>query len=486
MKLIGYGYLIERLNLHVRPVYPVAMIVGSVNRRVELEGKLLFPNATALQDTLVAHLEFALKHEGINLEVIDAVFQHLQPSELIDRLKKTPNGEYIRRLCFLWEWLRTETLNAGILPTGKYVDLFPRQKYLTTNQPNRNQTYRINNNALGTAKFCPIVKREALADSPTLEELLEQAHRLLEGSQSQAIHDRAISYLYLSETRSSFAIEKETPSAQKEERFVQLLHRVWEYPNLTEDALVELQNVAVRDVYSQEASYRTQQNWLENSLGRITYFPPPPEQIREIMAGWESFVNDTKRGTDLLVLAACAAFGFVYLHPFMDGNGRLHRFIIHQVLSRHSNLPEGLIIPVSAVIMKNIPAYLEVLTHFSQTVTSLWDYRRIDLKPDILKTANARTYRFFNADREVRFLQQMLRQAVEEEMPKEMAWLTGYDKAFQELELLFDLPKKDISALIRMIYSNAGKLSKHRRKQYSYLPQQVLDQVEIVVNEAFR
>jgi hypothetical protein len=469
MKLVGYRYLIERLNLHVLPV-PL----------LELEDEI------TLEDTVVGHLEFALQYEGINLEVIDAVFEHLQPSELIDRLKKNPNGEYIRRLCFLWEWLGYDELNAGISSTGKYIDLFPRQKYLTTSRASQNHTYRINNNALGTASFCPIVKRNALAtDSPTLDELLEQAHIMLEESSSEAIYDRAISYLYLSETRSSFAIEKETPSAKKEERFIRLLHRVWEYPKLTEDALVELQNVAVRDVYSQEASYRTRQNWLENSLGRITYFPPPPEQIRELMTGWENFINDTNRGTDLLVVAACATFGFVYLHPFMDGNGRLHRFIIHQVLSRHSNLPKEFIIPVSAVIMKNIAAYLEVLTNFSEAVTKLWDYRRIDIEPNILKNANARTYRFFNADKEVRFLQKMLQQAIEVEMPKEVAWLNGYDKAFMELEGLFDLPKKDISALIRMIYHNGGKLSKHRRKQYIHLPKLLLDQIETVVNKAF-
>ena len=125
----------------------------------------------------------------------------------------------------------------------------------------------------------------------------------------------------------------------------------------------------------------------------------------------------------------------------MDGNGRLHRFIIHQILSR--NLPKGLIIPVSAVIMKNIAAYLKVLTNFSEAVTKLWDYRRIDIEPHILKNANARTYRFFNADKEVRFLQKMLQQAIEVQMPKQVTWLNGYDKAFMKLEGLFDLPKKD-------------------------------------------
>ena len=35
-----------------------------------------------------------------------------------------------------------------------------------------------------------------------------------------------------------------------------------------------------------------------------------------------------------MVAAAAVAFGFVYIHPFEDGNGRLHRWRIHHVLAR--------------------------------------------------------------------------------------------------------------------------------------------------------
>ena len=80
----------------------------------------------------------------------------------------------------------------------------------------------------------------------------------------------------------------------------------------------------------------------------------------------------------------------------------------------------------------------------------------------------------------------MIRRAVDEEIPRELAWLQGYDLAFSALNSEFDLPQKDLSALIRMIHSSNGLLSLHRRKQYGALPDDVLDRIEAVVRQSFR
>ena len=79
----------------------------------------------------------------------------------------------------------------------------------------------------------------------------------------------------------------------------------------------------------------------------------------------------------------------------------------------------------------------------------------------------------------------MIRQAVQVEIPQEIAWLRGYDAAFRQLEAEFDLPRKDLSALIRMIQSNRGTLSANRRRQYARLPAAVLDRIETVVRQVF-
>lgn len=485
MQTIGYAQLINRLALAVRPLARPAAVSGSVNRRVDSADRILFPRGVAIEDTLVGHLEFALRHEGVNLEVIDALFEQLQPQELLARLNQAPNGAHVRRACHLWEWLTGRELSAETLPAGGYVDLFPQEDYLTAEQATNDRKFRVRNNALGTVDFSPVVRRAALPSAPSLPDLLNTAQETLASVTDPALYERALSYLYLSETRSSFEIERETPSSDKQERFVQLLRRAGETTQVTEEWLVGLQNAVVRDVFSQEASYRTRQNWLEDATGRVTFFPVPQGELARAMKGWEAFINDTYRCTDVLVKAATAAFGFVYLHPFLDGNGRLHRFLIHHVLTHSGLLPAGTVVPVSAVILKNIPAYLEVLSGFSQPVTRLWRYMRTEDEPYVTANPGSRAYRFFDASKEVAFLHRMIQQAVEDEIPRELAWLSGYDKAFEWLNAEFDLPRKDLSALIRMAQSCQGRLSARRRKQYFYLPVNVLDRIEEVVRKSF-
>jgi hypothetical protein len=485
MSAIGYEHLIRHFSLDVRPLQTPATTSAAVNRRVDAPNQLLFPKNVAIEDSPVGHLEFALRHEGVNLEVIDAVFEHISADELVRTLESAPNRATIRRACFLWEWLTEQTLPFTATLNAGYVDLFPSDIYVTATKPTNNQRFRVRNNALGNADFCPVVQRAAVPEAPSLRELMEQAKRTLETLTDPVLYERAVDYLYLSETRSSYAIEHETPSSDKQERFVQLLRRVGETTAVSEEWLVSLQNAVVRDVYSREASYRTVQNWLEDGAGRVTFFPPPPEALRRAMSGWEAFVNDTTRCEHALVKTACAAFGFVYLHPFLDGNGRLHRFLIQHVLAPSSPLTGGALVPVSAVILKNIPEYLGVLTGFSRPVTQLWRYQRGDVTPVVVHSPGGRAYRFIDATAEVAFLHRMIRLAVEDEIPQELAWLSGYDKAYRQLNAELDLPNKDLSALIRMIQSNTGVLSAHRRKQYAHVPTPTLDRIEQVVRDAF-
>ena len=79
----------------------------------------------------------------------------------------------------------------------------------------------------------------------------------------------------------------------------------------------------------------------------------------------------------------------------------------------------------------------------------------------------------------------MIQLAVEEEIPRELAWLRGYDRALGQLEAAFDLPQKDISVLIRMIYSTPAPCPRTGASNMPICRLGVLDQIEALVRQAF-
>jgi Fic family protein len=114
-------------------------------------------------------------------------------------------------------------------------------------------------------------------------------------------------------------------------------------------------------------------------------------------------------GVDPVVAAAVAAFGFVFIHPFDDGNGRIHRFLVHHVLAKRGFTPPGLLFPVSAAMLRNRLAYDQVLEHFS---SSIMPFIRYDLDPEHGMTVHsdtARLYRYFDATVQAEYLLSMYR-----------------------------------------------------------------------------
>jgi len=73
---------------------------------------------------------------------------------------------------------------------------------------------------------------------------------------------------------------------------------------------------------------------------------------------------------DAVLQATAIAFGFVYIHPFEDGNGRLHRCLIHHALAEKKFSPARLVFPVSSVMLRWIDQYRTVLQSHSEPLMS--------------------------------------------------------------------------------------------------------------------
>jgi Fic family protein len=90
------------------------------------------------------------------------------------------------------------------------------------------------------------------------------------------------------------------------------------------------------------------------------------EGLQPLIAGMAAFDRGAALSLDAVIAAAILAFGFVYVHPFVDGNGRIHRYLIHHVLAQRGFQPAGVVFPVSVAILARIDEYRATLEDYSK------------------------------------------------------------------------------------------------------------------------
>jgi Fic family protein len=98
------------------------------------------------------------------------------------------------------------------------------------------------------------------------------------------------------------------------------------------------------------------------------------EDLQSLIEGLVAFDRIAARHLDPVLAAAALAFGFVYIHPFEDGNGRLHRYLIHHVLAERGFNPPGMVFPVSAAILDRIVDYRKILESYSARLLPLIEW----------------------------------------------------------------------------------------------------------------
>lgn len=478
---VGYARLIELLDLKVAPLKRPAR-VGSV-KRLEARDDLLFVPPVLAPDPqdLMAHLLFALKHEGVNLAALSQALPLIPVDRFAGELAGMPNGVYIRKACFLREHFTGEEVPQSRPALGAITPLFDPQRYVVGPSV-RNSRWRIDFNGLGSLDYCATVERTPEIDRLLNVDILGRANEFF-SMLPRTIFDRAVSWAYLHETRSSFAIEREAPSGNRAERFVALLQQAPEQEELSEDYLVSLQNEVIANPVLRAAAFRHTQNYLGSArtgaLG-VTYVPPGPELCRDLMGELIRFSNESVGKVDPLVAGAIASFGFVYLHPFEDGNGRLSRFLIHHALCRSGALMDGLLLPVSAAMGRNEDGYLDALQSFSKAARRFWDVTWIDGEDfNFAFAGHDGLYRYWDATPCVAFTLRMAEEALERDLRQEAVFLRQHDQIVAAVNAEYDISGNLLSRLVMMCLDNDGKLSGNRRKQYQYdVPPGAFDFIE--------
>ena len=212
-----------------------------------------------------------------------------------------------------------------------------------------------------------------------------------------------------------------------------------------------------------------------------------PQDIEALMATWLE-ANDRMRddGVDPVLAAAATAFGFVYVHPFEDGNGRIHRCLIHHVLAERRFTPPGMVFPVSSVMLERIDDYRSTLQAHSRPLMPFIDWRpAIHLNVEVLNET-ADLYRYFDCTAAAEFLYACVARTVEHDLPREIDYLRRHDEAMRRVMDAVEMPDRLADNLILYIRQNAGTLSKRRRPgDYQKLTDEEVLRLEAIVGDAF-
>lgn len=490
VRTAGYALLIRQFDLQTLPHWHISEVGGSIHRKiVESDGRIreTFPNTYWPGDAHLNHLEFALKYDGINLEILSEVFSNVNIKELTSWITAKPQGQYTRRIWYLHEWMTGKQLQIDNLTSGNYIDLLDKDGYYTASDQIISRQ-RIRNNLLGDAKFCPVIVRTELMRKFETSDLSEKCRKILAGYPAEFIK-RAVSYLYTRETKSSFAIEHITPNANRTERFVSLLQIAEKDDFVNKDSLVDLQNRIVDPRYANK-DYRDNQNYVGETVAwqqeKIHFIPPKPQDLAGLMEGLiSSHQRMDKSQVHPIVHAAAIAFGFVFMHPFDDGNGRIHRFLIHNILARRGFTPEGIIFPVSAAMLNNIASYEASLESFSKPLIPLIDYTLDEDGQMKVHNQSAIHYQYPNMTAIAEALFGFIQTTIENELVEELNFLKNYDVTKRAIQEIVDMPDNRIDLFMRFCMGNNGFISpKKRKSHFDELTDEEIQKMQATIQKA--
>lgn len=486
--LAGYAALIAGLNLSV-PTPDHLCAIGSKHKKYNKDRWRVFTPRHKPADTLCGHLTFALKYEGIELGVLKVLFDTVKQESITDIVRSAPTGAYSRRIWFLYEWLCSNRLDIEDATKGNFVMLI-NDKLQYPGPSHNSRRHRVRNNLPGTHEFCPLIRRTEKLDRFIAMNLSQAAIDHV-GKTHADLLSRAAAYLLLKDSKASYTIEGENPPGNRIQRWGRIIGEAGQR-NLSIEELESLQRVVITDNRFVAPGCRVEGGFVGDH-DRTTGIPMPvhisarAKDLESLLSGLiETCQLAGESEYDPVLLATLIAFGFVFIHPFEDGNGRVHRYLFHHVLAEKGFVSKGLVFPVSAVILDRISEYRQTLEHYSKPRLDLIEWRPTDNNNVEVLNDTIDLYRYFDATKQAEFLYACVEETVNKTLPEEISYLTKYDLLNDFIKNYIDMPDKLVDLLIRFLNQNGGKLSKRaRNKEFSQLTEAELHTIMRKYDDVF-
>jgi hypothetical protein len=270
---VGYGALIDALHLPV-PMPDQLALLSEKRRQYTVAGWRVLTPRHAPAESLYGHVVFALKYEGINLLFFKKLFEQLPRTTVEEWIMREPLSQYSRRVWFLYEWLQQQLLAVPDLFSGNYVPLVNEQLQYACPTSTRSARHRIHNNLPGVPGFCPLIRKTATLEGYLAADLAGKATAVLRGLHPDVLL-RTSAFLLLQDSKASFTIEGESPSATRAVRWGRAIGQAGRQP-LTQEELLRLQQLVLASSRFVRLGYRTEGGFVgehDRSTCRITSLP---------------------------------------------------------------------------------------------------------------------------------------------------------------------------------------------------------------------
>ncbi len=488
--LAGLSALVHAFDVPAPVRDPSCISEQNIKGHIRQErGWSIYSKRHELESTIQAHLHFAMRYENIDLLVLKRVFLSL-PAEAIEQyVLSAPNSALTRRAWYLYELLTGNTLAVPDAPNVTSVDLLDTDKYFTKSSGTLSRRHKVRDNLLGTSSFCPIIRKTETLKFYVESDLSKSALNVI-GRVSKSVISRAASFLLLADSQASFQIEGERPPRNRIERWGRAVMQAGKNA-LSVEELIRLHGILIEDNRFVQGGLRTEGVFLGEHTPDGEPLPEfigaKPEDVEHLMSSLiESNTIMKEGGLDPVLQAAASAFGFIYAHPFADGNGRLHRCLIHHTLADRQFTPPGMLFPVSSVLLDWIDKYRETLQAHSARLMEFIEWEPTAKGNVEVLNDTADLYRYFDCTEAAEFLFSCVKRTIDSDLPREIEYITRRDQAVREVMNVVEMPDLMAEQFVLFVHRNGGTLPKNRRKrEFAALKDEELAELEEIIRDAF-